>query len=159
MPTTNIIVFRSKNEVIQIFRMHDGYRDSSIILLQEFLKWNGKRNEQLGHTVCNFVHWYKTKNKEYSNSDYMNKIDVNDHAHTGLSLISLGIPIRNFKQAREEYGAEAFWIIDLDKKTIKEIDDKFSYGFEPILTQEHFDNVWKKHHDWSKDEYVKEESK
>jgi len=61
MGTRSIIQFSQGYDKIQVYRHWDGYLSGVIPELEEFLKWNGIRNDDLSYMVANFVTWSKIK--------------------------------------------------------------------------------------------------
>lgn len=47
-----------------IYRHSDGYPDGVIPDLQEFLKWNAGRNDDIEYQVANFIYWSKRWHEE-----------------------------------------------------------------------------------------------
>ena len=133
MSTRSIITFKSEEGIVQVYKHWDGYPDTTVPELQEFLKWNGHRNDDLTYTMANYCYWFKTKTfaeqkesmaerqkvdgkKDSFYEDFMKS--HNTSAHTGLGI--LPNKVMNFKQASDEYNAEYFYVVDLDQKTIDE---------------------------------------
>ena len=133
MSTRSIITFKSEEGIVQVYKHWDGYPDTTVPELQEFLKWNGHRNDDLTYTMANYCYWFKTKTfaeqkesmaerqkvdgkKDSFYEDFMKS--HNTSAHTGLGV--LPNKVMNAKQASEEYNAEYFYVVDLDQKTIDE---------------------------------------
>ena len=134
MSTRSIITFKSEEGIVQVYKHWDGYPDTTVPELQEFLKWNGHRSDDLSYTMANFCYWYKNKHFEdqkvamaerqmvdgKKDSFYENFMKShNTCAHTGLG-ICYGKPIMNYRKASEEYNAEYFYIVDLDQERIYE---------------------------------------
>ena len=61
MGTRSIITFKSEEGVLQVYKHWDGYPETTVPELQEFLKWNGHRNEQLDYTMANYCYWHKDR--------------------------------------------------------------------------------------------------
>ena len=129
MGTRSIITFKSEEGIVQVYKHWDGYPDTTVPELQEFLKWNGHRNDDLTYTMANYCYWYKDKSfqqqvdsykdRKGSVGDMKNFLEGHDTCqHTGLGI--LPEKVMNFKQASEEYNAEYFYVVDLDQKTIDE---------------------------------------
>ena len=133
MSTRSIITFKSKEGIVQVYKHWDGYPDTTVPELQEFLKWNGNRSDDLTYTMANYCYWYKTKTfrEQMESMAERQKVDgkkdsfyedflksENTSAHTGLGI--LPNKVMNFKQASDEYNAEYFYVVDLDQKTIDE---------------------------------------
>ena len=133
MSTRSIITFKSEEGIVQVYKHWDGYTDTTVPELQEFLKWNGNRSDDLTYTMANYCYWYKTKTfreqmesmaerqkvdgkKDSFYADFMKS--HNTSAHTGLGI--LPNKVMNFKQASDEYNAEYFYVVDLDHKMIEE---------------------------------------
>ena len=128
MGTRSIITFKNEEGVIQVYKHWDGYPETTVPELQQFLKWNGKRNNDLSYTMANYCYWHKNMTFEEQKSqhkDQMNKPFYKDFfkgqdtcAHTGLGI--LPEKVMNYKQASNEYNAEYFYVIDLDQHRIYE---------------------------------------
>ena len=130
MGTRSIITFKSEEGVLQVYKHWDGYPETTVPELQEFLKWNGHRNEQLDYTMANYCYWHKDKSfkqqvdsykdRKGSEADMKDFLEGHDTCrHTGLG-VCYEKTIMNFKQASEERWAEYFYIVDLDEKRIYE---------------------------------------
>jgi len=133
MSTRSIITFKSEEGIVQVYKHWDGYTDTTVPELQEFLKWNGNRSDDLTYTMANYCYWYKTKTfrEQMESMAERQKVDgkkdsfyenflksENTSAHTGLGI--LPNKVMNFKQASDEYNAEYFYVVDLDHKMIDE---------------------------------------
>ena len=129
MGTRSIITFKSEEGIVQVYKHWDGYPDTTVPELQEFLKWNGHRNDDLSYTMANYCYWHKDKSfkeqveayKDRKGSEADMKYFLEGHdtcQHTGLGI--LPNKVMNFKQASEEYNAEYFYVVDLEHKTIDE---------------------------------------
>ena len=129
MSTRSIITFKSEEGIVQVYKHWDGYPDTTVPELQEFLKWNGHRNDDLSYTMANYCYWHKDtnfksqveayKNRKGSEADMKYFLEGHDTCqHTGLGV--LPNKVMNFKQASDEYNAEYFYVVDLDQKTIDE---------------------------------------
>jgi len=129
MGTRSIITFKSEEGIVQVYKHWDGYPDTTVPELQEFLKWNGHRNDDLSYTMANYCYWHKDKSfksqveayKDRKGSEADMKYFLEGHdtcQHTGLGI--LPEKVMNFKQASEEYNAEYFYVVDLEHKTIDE---------------------------------------
>jgi len=129
MGTRSIITFKSEEGTVQVYKHWDGYPDTTVPELQEFLKWNGHRNDDLSYTMANYCYWHKDKSfkeqvkayKDRKGSEADMKYFLEGHdtcQHTGLGV--LPNKVMNFKQASEEYNAEYFYVVDLEHKTIDE---------------------------------------
>ena len=129
MGTRSIITFKSEEGVIQVYKHWDGYPDTTVPELQEFLKWNGHRNDDLTYTMANYCYWHKDtnfksqvesyKDRKGSEADMKSFLEGHDTCqHTGLGI--LPNKVMNFRQASEEHNAEYFYVVDLDQKTIDE---------------------------------------
>jgi len=64
--------FKQKNgkikkdeESVLLYRHSDGYPDSVIPDLKEFLKWNGGRTTDIEFTAANFIYWSKRYYEEF----------------------------------------------------------------------------------------------
>jgi hypothetical protein len=127
MGTRSIITFKSEEGILQVYKHWDGYPDTTVPELQEFLKWNGHRNNDVSYTMANYVYWHKNMTFEEQKKQYKDRDDKdllewiksgNSCAHTGLGI--LPNKVMNFRQASEEHNAEYFYVVDLDQKTIDE---------------------------------------
>jgi hypothetical protein len=131
MGTRSIITFKSEEGILQVYKHWDGYPESTVPELQEFLKWNGHRNEQLDYTMANYCYWHKDKHfkeqvESYKDRDRSSERDMKSFLeghdtcrHTGLG-VCYEKPIMNLKQASDERWAEYFYIVDLDQERIYE---------------------------------------
>lgn len=62
MGTRTIIEFKQGMEKIQVYQQSDGYPSHTLKRLEEFLKWNDVRNDQLDYSVANFILYNKLRN-------------------------------------------------------------------------------------------------
>lgn len=113
MSTRSIITFKDSDYMVQAYKHWDGYPETTVTELQEFLKWNGFRNDDLSYTMANFVYWYKNRYSEFDKEP-----SLNDHAHTGIGILPRQSV--NAKEAYDEYSAEFFYIVDLTEMRIYE---------------------------------------
>ena len=144
MSTRSIITFmarvgyvqttESRLEGISIYKQWDGYPETTVPELQEFLKWNGKRNSDLEYTVANYVYWFKNKHQKQQEADGHGDMGINGISHTGL-----GITVKKFflggtkqicKDAYDSCMAEYVYIVDLDDKKIRELTGLEEWDFE-----------------------------
>ena len=109
MSTRSIIKFcYDDTDHISVYKHWDGYPESTVPLIQEFLKWNGSRNGDLSYTVANFCYWFK------SNRDNPSLDGDDDNHHTGLGILSSG-------DVNPNVGEEFVYTVDLGKsQSIKE---------------------------------------
>ena len=129
MSTRSIITFKSEEGILQVYKHWDGYPETTVPELQEFLKWNGHRNDQLDYTMANYCYWYKNRHfkdqmeshwKAHTDSEVENFVKShNSSEHTGLGICH-GKPMMNYSEATEEYNAEYFYIVDLVENRIYE---------------------------------------
>lgn len=137
MSTRSIITFKSEEGIVQVYKHWDGYPETTVPELQEFLKWNGHRNDQLDYTVANFCYWYKNRHfkdqmeshwKAHTDSEVENFVKShNSSEHTGLGI--LPNKVMNYKQASEEYNAEYFYVVDLEQERIDEMVTETMWDF------------------------------
>jgi hypothetical protein len=135
MSTRSIIQFSSAQGNIQVYKHWDGYPESTVPELQEFLKWNGNRNNDLDYTVANFCYWHKDKGFKEQKKIHNDLKDFlkgsNTCQHTGLGICST--KLTDPKHAYDEYMAEFMYVVDLDKKIIKELVTAQEWAFEGEL--------------------------
>jgi len=126
MSTRSLIKFVYGKDSVTIYRHWDGYLSGVLPELEEFLKWNGWRNDDLTYTVANFVSYfklksalsyladdYKVKDKPKSLQNMLDKPDFNDYLHTGYGIFQ--------KMTEKEVlasWAEFYYVIDLKKHTV-----------------------------------------
>ena len=134
MSTRSIITFKSEEGIVQVYKHWDGYPDTTVPELQEFLKWNGHRNDDLSYTMANYCYWFKTKTFEEQTKAYKDEQGMQDFltshntsAHTGLGI--LPNKVMDFKQASDEYNAEYFYVVDLEQERIDEMVTETMWDF------------------------------
>ena len=118
MSTRSIIVLKDKYYENYIYMHYDGYPSCRLVEMQEFLKWNEPRNDDVIFSVANFMLWYKLnsiRNMKYYSDD--KKITALDDILTPLKQDSdihrgIGIVDREFEDYEYKY------VVDFDKKTI-----------------------------------------
>ena len=126
---------QSQSEGISIYKHWDGYPETTVPELQDFLKWNDNRNNDMEYTVANYVYWYKNKHQkeQIKNGHSVNGGWTNDCGHTGLGItvkkFFLGATKQICKEAYQEYGAEYVYVVDLDNKVIRELTLGLEWGF------------------------------
>ena len=79
MSTRRIITFKLGDEILQVYKHWDGYPETTVPELQEFLKWNGQRNDDLSYTMANYVYWYKMTN-------FNDQVKMYKDNHTGKEV-------------------------------------------------------------------------
>ena len=137
MSTRSIITFKLGDEILQVYKHWDGYPETTVPELQEFLKWKGHRNDQLDYTMANYCYWYKNRHfkdqmeshwKAHTDSEVENFVKShNSSEHTGLGI--LPNKVMNYKQASEEYNAEYFYVVDLEQERIDEMVTETMWDF------------------------------
>ena len=129
-------------EGISIYKHWDGHTETTVPELQEFLKWNGNRNDDLEYTVANYVYWYKNKHQRQQEADGHGDLGTNGCGHTGLGItvkkFFLGDTKQICKEAYESHGAEYVYVVDLDDKKIRELTGLEEWGFEEKWLNAHF---------------------
>ena len=129
-------------EGISIYKHWDGHTETTVPELQEFLKWNGNRNDDLEYTVANYVYWYKNKHQRQQEADGHSDLGTNGCGHTGLGItvkkFFLGDTKQICKEAYQEYSAEYVYVVDLDDKKIRELTGLEEWGFEEKWLNAHF---------------------
>ena len=56
---------KKNNESILVYRHSDGYPEGVIPDLKKFLKWIGRRIEDIEYTAANFIYWSKRLHEEF----------------------------------------------------------------------------------------------
>jgi len=70
---------KKDEESVLLYRHADGYPESVVSDLEEFLKWNGGRNTDVEYTSANFIYWSKRYYEEfYYHEKYGGGLDEKD---------------------------------------------------------------------------------
>ena len=119
MSTRSIIVLKDKHYNNYIYVHYDGYPSHRLVQIQEFLKWNAPRNDNVVYSVANFMLWYKLntiKNtKKYRNNKNIMTLDDMLIQHKQDSDLHLGIGMVNRKFSEYEYK----YVVNFDTRTIR----------------------------------------
>ena len=118
MSTRSIIIFRNKYHKTHTYVHFDGYPSNRLVELQEFLKWNGPRNDDLPYATANFVLWYKLQSiksdndnsygeKNHTLDDMLRIRETDEDIHRGIGIVD-----GKFDDYRYKY------VVDFDAKTI-----------------------------------------
>lgn len=133
MGTRSNIQFRSNGERYQIYKHWDGYPSGTIPELQQFLKWNEGRNDDISYCVGNYflfmkmLHAMNVRSTEH-NKDIlaMFKDPISDDLlHTGFGIVEVT------NKVTEEW----LYIVDLDKQTIQIEGSDHIIGFTEKLSK------------------------
>ena len=119
MGTRCQIEFKNKYGKIMTYRHWDGYKESVITELKEFLKWNGFRNDDLSYTVANYIFYMKRMNEDNERNwikEGLSKLPKNCNWKK-LEQTRTGFGIDQFEQIHG--GIEWFYQVDLDNRIIK----------------------------------------
>jgi len=101
-------------ETSLVYRHSDGYPESVISDLKEFVKWNEGRNDDLEYTVANFIYWSKEDLRKHTEKMIGNNID------TINSLVKLGFGVCSDRVLHGDIAY--FYIVDLNEKKIRVYD-------------------------------------
>lgn len=118
MGTRSEIQFRQQGQKIQVYCSMDGYPDYKLDELSKFLKWSENRIDDLSYLSANFITWYKISSAQITHNDKTLEQVFEMGDKFGGMTTGIGIV-----DATEEFsrgsGIEWFYIVDLDKKTVK----------------------------------------
>ena len=120
MSTRSIIIFKDKTDKTHTYVHFDGYPSNRLVELQEFLKWNGPRNDDLAYATANFILWYKLQSiksmneiaskpdeKNHTLDDMLRIRETDEDIHRGIGVID------------ESWDDQAYrYEVDFDAKTI-----------------------------------------
>ena len=115
MGTRSIIVLKDKYNENYIYIHWDGYPSNRLVELQEFLKWNTSRNNDLAYATANFIFWYKLSPYEETSFDaptviknILKPIEADNEVRRGISIVN-----------SKHYDYEYEYVVDFDTRTIR----------------------------------------
>lgn len=118
MSTRCIIRFEDEREGFFVYKHWDGYPTNIVPLIQNFLRWDKGRNNDLSYTVPNFITYEKLDSKIQTSEstellcEVLEKSVSYDSLHTGIGLVN------DFNPDDGENWENWYYVVNLDKHTI-----------------------------------------
>ena len=141
MGTRSTIQFRKGRDKKTVYVQWDGNWEHMVPEIQKFLKWNGRRSDDVGQTTANWIFYYKYTGMR-DQIESLEKGEKSRHPKTingyfnsamdGLGITHIGCSVTNNNHQNEEF----FYIVDLKRKVISEQDNKWGFDEEFKMPQQ-----------------------
>lgn len=119
MATRCLIIFKMDKNEVQFYKHWDGYPETTVPELVDFLAFNMSRNHDFEYACANFAYWYKSDN-------------YREHADETAGLGISPKVCKTFDEARNIYGSEYVYILDFGTNQIFEINTQMQWNIEEL---------------------------